>query len=67
MEDDYAGPKLNGEGNVTIDFMKDLLKHFKDQKRLHKRYAYKVTYCAVIYNNYTMYTFGCIVYSLCKF
>lgn len=42
IEDDYAGPKLENETTVTLDFMKDLMKWYKDQKKLHKKYAYKV-------------------------
>ena len=40
VEDSYNGPKL--EGDINPEFMKDLLKWFKEQKRLHKKYCYKV-------------------------
>lgn len=43
IEDDYDGPTLEN-GQVTLEFMKDLMKHYKDQKKLHKKYAYKVNY-----------------------
>lgn len=42
IEDDYDGPKLEGEKNVTLEFMNELMQHYKDQKKLHKKYAYKV-------------------------
>lgn len=42
IEDDYDGPKLEDDKNVTLDFMKALMQHYKDQKKLHKKYAYKV-------------------------
>jgi serine/threonine-protein phosphatase 5 len=42
IEDDYDGPKLEGEKNVTLEFMKELMQHYKDQKKLHKKYAYRV-------------------------
>lgn len=42
IEDDYEGPKLDGEKTVTLEFMKELMQHYKDQKKLHKKYAYKV-------------------------
>lgn len=42
IEDDYNGPKLENEKEVTLQFMKDLMQHYKDQKKLHKKYAYKV-------------------------
>lgn len=42
IEDDYDGPKLEDEKTVTLEFMKGLMQHYKDQKKLHKKYAYKV-------------------------
>ena len=42
IEDDYTGPQLE-DGTVTEKFVKDLMQTFKDQKGLHKRYAYKVS------------------------
>lgn len=42
IEDDYNGPKLEDDKTVTLDFMKQLMLHYKDQKKLHKKYAYKV-------------------------
>lgn len=42
IEDDYTGPKLADDKTVTLDFMKELMKWYKDQKKLHKKYAYKV-------------------------
>ncbi|XP_070180925.1 serine/threonine-protein phosphatase 5-like [Littorina saxatilis] len=41
IEDDYTGPKLE-DGKVTDKFVKDLLQTFKEQKGLHKKYAYKI-------------------------
>lgn len=43
IEDDYDGPKLEGDKNVTLEFMKELMQHYKDQKKLHKKYAFKVS------------------------
>lgn len=48
IEDDYDGPKLDGEKNVTLEFMKALMQHYKDQKKLHKKYAYKVSHRRVV-------------------
>lgn len=42
IEDDYDGPKLENETTVSLDFMKQLMQWYKDQKKLHKKYAYKV-------------------------
>lgn len=47
IEDDYDGPKLDEEKNVTLEFMKGLMEHYKDQKKLHKKYAYKVSSTAL--------------------
>ena len=40
VEDKYDGPRL--EGDITQDFMKQLISRFRDQKLLHKKYAYKI-------------------------
>jgi PPP5 TPR repeat region len=41
IEDDYLGPKLEGD-KVTLDFMKQLMECYKNQGKLHRKYAYKV-------------------------
>ena len=41
IEDDYTGPKLD-DGKVTLKFITDLLDWYKDQNKLHRRYAYQV-------------------------
>ncbi|PVD32323.1 hypothetical protein C0Q70_07756 [Pomacea canaliculata] len=41
IEDDYKGPQLE-DGKVTLAFVKDLMQTFKDQKTLHRKYAYKI-------------------------
>ncbi|CAB0031866.1 unnamed protein product [Trichogramma brassicae] len=41
IEDEYTGPKLEDD-KVTLKFMKDLLEWYKDQKKLHRKYAYKI-------------------------
>ncbi|XP_008555228.1 serine/threonine-protein phosphatase 5 [Microplitis demolitor] len=41
IDDDYNGPKLEN-GKVTLDFMKDLLKWYKDENKLHRKYAYQI-------------------------
>lgn len=41
IEDDYKGPQLEDD-KVTLQFMKDLMEHYKAQKRLHRKFAYKV-------------------------
>ena len=41
MEDDYDGPRLSEDG-ITKEFVEELIERFKNQKKIHKRYAYKV-------------------------
>ena len=40
VEDSYSGPKLDDD--ISAGFMKNMLQWFKDQKKLHKKYCYKV-------------------------
>lgn len=42
IEDDYIGPQLV-DGKVTLNFMKELMEFYKDQKKLHRKFAYKVS------------------------
>ena len=58
IEDDYSGPKLSNEDTVTLDFMKELMQWYKDQKKLHKKYAYKVNLITIFRSlTLTTYTF----------
>ena len=41
VEDSYSGPKLDDD--ISAGFMKNLLDWFKEQKKLHKKYCYKVS------------------------
>lgn len=41
IENEYTGPVLE-DGKVTVQFMKDLLKWYKEEKKLHRKYAYKI-------------------------
>ncbi|XP_068618908.1 serine/threonine-protein phosphatase 5 [Battus philenor] len=41
IEDEYQGPALE-DGKVTLKFVTDLMEHYKQQKRLHRKYAYKI-------------------------
>lgn len=41
VEDDYDGPRLSEDG-VTKEFVEELIERFRDQKKIHKKYAYKV-------------------------
>ncbi|XP_065894493.1 serine/threonine-protein phosphatase 5-like [Dysidea avara] len=40
VEDSYSGPKLDDD--ISAGFMKNMLQWFKDQKKLHKKYCYKI-------------------------
>lgn len=41
IEDEYTGPKLV-DGKVTLEFMQDLLEWYRNQNKLHRKYAYKI-------------------------
>ncbi|XP_058812985.1 serine/threonine-protein phosphatase 5 [Topomyia yanbarensis] len=41
IEADYEGPKLE-DGKVTLDFMKCLMEWYKNEKKLHKNFAYRI-------------------------
>lgn len=41
IEDDYDGPELE-QGKVTLKFVKELMETYKNQKKLHRKYAYKI-------------------------
>ncbi|XP_022252390.1 serine/threonine-protein phosphatase 5-like [Limulus polyphemus] len=41
IEEDYTGPQLEN-GKVTDSFIKELMQNFKDGKKLHRKYAYKI-------------------------
>ena len=41
IEDEYEGPCLE-DGKVTLKFVTELMEYYKEQKKLHKKYAYKV-------------------------
>jgi len=44
IEDDYTGPKLDPDGKVTVEFTEQLMETYKEQQKLHRRYAYQVFY-----------------------
>uniref|UniRef100_A0A1B0CSV4 protein-serine/threonine phosphatase n=1 Tax=Lutzomyia longipalpis TaxID=7200 RepID=A0A1B0CSV4_LUTLO len=41
IEEDYTGPKLENE-KVTVKFMLELMEFYKAEKKLHRKYAYKI-------------------------
>lgn len=41
IEDDYIGPQLE-DGKITIKFMEELMEYYVDQKKLHRKFAYKI-------------------------
>ncbi|KAL1110136.1 hypothetical protein AAG570_008213, partial [Ranatra chinensis] len=41
IEDEYTGPVLE-DGKVTKKFVQDLMKTYKSQGKLHRKYAYKI-------------------------
>ncbi|KAG1681761.1 Serine/threonine-protein phosphatase 5 [Nymphon striatum] len=41
IDDSYTGPALKDD-KVTLNFIKELMESYKNQKKLHKKYAYKI-------------------------
>ena len=41
VESSYTGPHLV-DGKVTLEFMQELMQAYKEQKKLHRKYAFKV-------------------------
>lgn len=39
VEADYEGPRIAEDGVVTLDFCRELMACFRDQKKLHRKYA----------------------------
>ncbi len=46
VSDDYSGPRLPDDGTVTQEFVTELMEHFKNQKRLHIKYAIMIVLAA---------------------
>jgi len=42
IEGDYSGPKLDADDKVTVEFTQQLMAAYKQQQKLHRRYAYQV-------------------------
>lgn len=47
VEESYSGPRWD-EGELTAEFMDSLLEWLKDEKRLHRKYAYKVRWYGAV-------------------
>jgi len=39
VEASYSGPKLETIEDVTPEWIQNVMDHFRDQKKLHKKYA----------------------------
>ncbi|KAI8097419.1 Metallo-dependent phosphatase-like protein [Halteromyces radiatus] len=43
VEDSYDGPRINEETNeIDVDFVNKMVERFKNQKKLHKKYAFMI-------------------------
>ena len=42
VEDKYDGPRLQDGSKLTVEFVDKLLEHYRDQKLLHRRYAFQI-------------------------
>ena len=43
-EADYKGPHLNETNKIDVAFVKELVDYLKNQKVLHKKYAYEILF-----------------------
>ena len=43
VEASYTGPRTE-DGNITLQFVNDLMEHQKQEKKLHKKYALEILY-----------------------
>eukprot|EP00270_Netrium_digitus_P000145 TRINITY_DN10163_c0_g1_i1.p1 TRINITY_DN10163_c0_g1~~TRINITY_DN10163_c0_g1_i1.p1 ORF type:complete len:491 (-),score=96.34 TRINITY_DN10163_c0_g1_i1:178-1650(-) len=42
VEASYDGARLEGDNRVTLDFCKKLMEDFRNQKKLHRKYAFQI-------------------------
>lgn len=42
VDSSYQGPRLPEDGTVTLEFVKDMIETFKNQKLVHKKYIYTI-------------------------
>ena len=42
VEEGYKGPRLENDVTVTAEFMQQLMEHYKEQKSLHRKYAFQI-------------------------
>lgn len=44
IDADYKGPQLNENNELDLDFVKALTEYLRDQKVLHKKYAFEILF-----------------------
>lgn len=44
VEGDYKGPQLNENNQITLPFAQQLMEHLKNQKVLHKKFAFEILF-----------------------
>lgn len=44
VEQDYKGPRIGADNKVTPEFVTELIEYFKQQKVLHKKFAYEILF-----------------------
>ncbi|XP_031565648.1 serine/threonine-protein phosphatase 5-like [Actinia tenebrosa] len=42
VEDSYDGPVIDDKQGYTLDFIKQMMETFKEQKKIHRKFAYKI-------------------------
>lgn len=56
VESTYSGPHLVN-GKVTLEFMQELMDAYKDQKKLHRKYAFQVLNMILYYVHIKLFFF----------
>lgn len=49
VESSYNGPRLGDDGEITMDFVHDVIERFKSEKLIHKKYVAQVLMKAMTY------------------
>lgn len=60
VEDEYDGPRLSEDG-ISREFVEELIERFTDQKKIHKKYAYKVTTTTSTTTMLYLFIFFCLI------
>jgi serine/threonine-protein phosphatase 5 len=43
----YTGPRLDAAGTITLDFVLAMMEEFREQRKIHYKYAYQIVLAAI--------------------